>query len=769
MNMAINLTPAELDTLAVKREQAQSSQIGYWQIYQWLGDLIQTKGATPTDSAVLWLRGATEANAGRGAFSALIRGYTESQYQLRYGTSIPTSPIDKLQEASNTVAENLIKDLLGLSSDGWRKGQVPNIDRISIADATAVGDVLFGPNLGHSDTDTAFTRNSAWSGSLLFSLLRSDQTNRLTQGGGDPAKIDTLNDWRDVLYAYKSYDAGLRAAVIGGVATFALSQTGSPEQRAQAATTIATDFIVLGVTLYGYISGGLSDVVGAVIAGTPNPILKSAFETIGGSGANRFLDMLMGAVQAKSVLGSTTDTNFAANAKNFFDLSPSQLQILSAKLLPVTASGIAELAKTDVNARAALAAGSIVSIKVSDAIAQSDPLKLYDSATNQGSLTESWIRDCSLFVAAIGSKTDLLGNISGLPSDSAYEFKYLDVAGSAQTVVARNTSVFDTAVLSNRQLISFGGDTDDTLVGSNNTSKGDRLYGGAGADTINGQAADDYIEGNAGADTLSGGADNDTLNGDAGKDELYGGAGNDRLLGGSEADTLYGDFKDPDANSADSGDDTLIGGDGIDTLYGGQGNDTLYGDQATEESLEAFGWNDKLYGGKGNDILYGGSGNDQLDGGEGDDSLTGGAGNDILMGGEGVDTYKFGSSTPGGAADAFGKDTILDADGKGSLQINGQTLEGTFTSYGERGAYRLKLADGSGAGLSVYSDTASNTGKSAILKFSSNLTNQITIRNFDEAAAKGGQGFMGIKIDPKMNVLVAASSCTAGSLRIPGL
>lgn len=132
--------------------------------------------------------------------------------------------------------------------------------------------------------------------------------------------------------------------------------------------------------------------------------------------------------------------------------------------------------------------------------------------------------------------------------------------------------------------------------------------------------------------------------------------------------------------------------------------------------------------------------------------------NDILMGGDGVDTYKFGSSTPGGAADAFGKDTITDSDGKGSLQINGQTIGGTFTSYGERGAYRLKLADGQGAGLSVYNDTASSTGKSAILKFSGNLANQITIRNFDEAAAKGSQGFMGIKIDPKQAVLVKASN-----------
>ena len=158
--------------------------------------------------------------------------------------------------------------------------------------------------------------------------------------------------------------------------------------------------------------------------------------------------------------------------------------------------------------------------------------------------------------------------------------------------------------------------------------------------------------------------------------------------------------------------------------------------------------NDKLVGGSGNDdALIGGEGVDQLKGDTGNDLLMGGAGNDTLDGGEGFDFLN------GGA-------------GKGSLHINGQTLGGTFTSYGERGAYRLKLADGSSAGLSVYSDTASSTGKSAILKFSGNLTNQITIRNFDEAAAKhgsGNQGFMGIEIDPKMNVLVAASSSTAGS------
>ena len=80
-----NLTPTELSTLQAKATQAEAAPPGqknYWQIYQWLGDLLQQKGVAATDSALLWLRGATEANSGRGAFSALIRSYTETQYKL---------------------------------------------------------------------------------------------------------------------------------------------------------------------------------------------------------------------------------------------------------------------------------------------------------------------------------------------------------------------------------------------------------------------------------------------------------------------------------------------------------------------------------------------------------------------------------------------------------------------------------------------------------------------------------------------------------------
>ena len=119
--MAITLTETELVTLNGKAAQARAGQLGYWQIYEWLGDLIVDKGVSPANSSVLWLRGATEANAGRGSMSALIRSYSESQYQLRYGASVP---IGKMQEASDEVARNLINDLLGNNRPTWPRGHV---------------------------------------------------------------------------------------------------------------------------------------------------------------------------------------------------------------------------------------------------------------------------------------------------------------------------------------------------------------------------------------------------------------------------------------------------------------------------------------------------------------------------------------------------------------------------------------------------------------------------------------------------------------------
>lgn len=191
-----------------------------------------------------------------------------------------------------------------------------------------------------------------------------------------------------------------------------------------------------------------------------------------------------------------------------------------------------------------------------------------------------------------------------------------------------------------------GGAGNDTIDGATGA---DTLNGGAGNDSIlgqsafdrlNGDAGNDYLAGGTGADTLYGGADNDSLFGNTGVDEIHGDAGNDSISTGNGADLGYGD----------AGDDYLIGRTGEDTLYGGTGNDSLLGSQGI----------DRLFGEEGNDSLSGGSGNDHLSGGDGNDTLYGNFGSDSLLGGEDMDALYGGT----------GDDTLRGGDGADTIQGN---------------------------------------------------------------------------------------------------
>lgn len=84
----------------------------------------------------------------------------------------------------------------------------------------------------------------------------------------------------------------------------------------------------------------------------------------------------------------------------------------------------------------------------------------------------------------------------------------------------------------------------------------ERAVGGAGNDTITGNALANRLHGRGGDDTISGGGRADILAGGRGNDVLAGGRGNDRLFGGA-------------------GDDLLTGGAGSDRLMGGAGADTF--------------------------------------------------------------------------------------------------------------------------------------------------------------------------------------------------
>jgi Ca2+-binding RTX toxin-like protein len=97
----------------------------------------------------------------------------------------------------------------------------------------------------------------------------------------------------------------------------------------------------------------------------------------------------------------------------------------------------------------------------------------------------------------------------------------------------------------------------------------ENALGGAGNDTITGNALANRIEGGAGNDVLAGGAGDDTLDGGAGNDVLAGGAGNDTLRGGDGTDTVRYDGPHS-AYTVSPGQDgwTVSGADGTDSLDG---------------------------------------------------------------------------------------------------------------------------------------------------------------------------------------------------------
>jgi Ca2+-binding RTX toxin-like protein len=88
---------------------------------------------------------------------------------------------------------------------------------------------------------------------------------------------------------------------------------------------------------------------------------------------------------------------------------------------------------------------------------------------------------------------------------------------------------------------------------------GDRAFGTAHRDVLQGMDGNDELHGGAGDDVLEGGDHADQLLGDGGGDELLGGEGDDELRGSA-------------------GGDSLVGGPGRDTFSGGSDNDTLNAD-----------------------------------------------------------------------------------------------------------------------------------------------------------------------------------------------
>ncbi|MCB4359610.1 M10 family metallopeptidase C-terminal domain-containing protein [Quatrionicoccus australiensis] len=241
----------------------------------------------------------------------------------------------------------------------------------------------------------------------------------------------------------------------------------------------------------------------------------------------------------------------------------------------------------------------------------------------------------------------------------------------------------------------------------------ENAVGGAGNDTLIGNAADNILNGGGGIDSMTGGLGHDTYVVDNLKDKVIelAGQGNDTVISalslslGANLENLVlsGSANINATGSAvansllgNAGDNILNGLAGADIMAGGLGNDIYVVDNAQDIVIEQLGQGTDtvlsaisytLTGNVENLALAGtasinGAGNvldNTLSGNRGNNLLDGGAGNDIMAGGIGNDTYIL-DSTSDVVVELVGQgvDTVLSAFGQTlSANIENLTLTGT--------------------------------------------------------------------------------------------
>jgi Ca2+-binding RTX toxin-like protein len=234
----------------------------------------------------------------------------------------------------------------------------------------------------------------------------------------------------------------------------------------------------------------------------------------------------------------------------------------------------------------------------------------------------------------------------------------------------------------------------------------ENVIGGAGNDTITGDANDNVLTGGLGNDTMVGGGGNDTFIGGLGADSMTGAAGNDTYFVDNVGDVVVelasqgtdiinttlniysiaplanvenltfigvGDFTGTGNGLANiitggAGNDTLNGVTGADTMIGGAGNDTYFVDNTGDVVTEKVGNGTDTIKASANYTLAGGSEVESLivntsigltlTGNEFSHTITGNTGNDTLIGGIGNDTLN-GSTGADTMAGGAGNDTYF--------------------------------------------------------------------------------------------------------------
>lgn len=539
----IYLTQSQIDTIRSYQTRGVNAQGNYSDVYAAIAQML------PVGSNVRrWFEGAAQANAGQGVFSTVIRAYSQKQMELRgiaYSDAL-------MQAASNRVAVRALEDILSRQqADG--RWLAPTIESIADKDATGVGETLFA---GLSGADTAKPpNNAAWSGTILFSALGLNQTERLTRQGG--ADLNTLDDIKNVLFAYESYGKAWVAA--GIVATTEAVIASLPSEWLSFDKQFATDAGIAWDTLK---TTPANDLIGigfkrltALLSGDAQKLGK----LIESTSPAQVLDWLRSAYEGKRVTGTSSD-GFGAAATSFFGgIGSVNAQGITAKVLASSKTELIAQAKQDMSVRNALVALSPIAITRPS---YQHDLSLMNKEADTGALSDEWLDKRASFLIferlykESGQSGSTFSMPAGLPVPMVGDIDFKDF--SADGTYSLKVDGVDLGVASTK-VVAFGSDQANALSGGDGK---DFLFGMGGDDVLKGGSDDDYLEGAAGNDKLHGEGGSDTLWGGQGDDLLEGGAGNDQLKGGTGSDryTFDAGYGSDVINDQDGQGSVVIGG-----------------------------------------------------------------------------------------------------------------------------------------------------------------------------------------------------------------
>ena len=231
----------------------------------------------------------------------------------------------------------------------------------------------------------------------------------------------------------------------------------------------------------------------------------------------------------------------------------------------------------------------------------------------------------------------------------------------------------------------------------------DILFGGAGADTLNGFSNPDLIEGRGGADALNGGGGDDVFIIASGADHPVG----ETIDGGGNTDvirftsTALGDVLTLRAGVTNIAEIEISDSAGLNT-----------GTVALNIDGSAAGGSYTLTGNEGDNNLKGGSGANTINGGDGADTIDAGAGSDTVNAGAGNDTVI--GTADGPFVDTYRGDAGTDTIDYSAL-VAGQNISIDLGSGGASGAaigtdtlVSFENATAGGGNDSVFGSSANN-------------------------------------------------------------